>query len=67
MIKKSNCKELKCGEPLLFTLYINDLCNVSVHFKYILFADDTHIFMSHENLNTLQVQFNNDFKKFLLG
>ena len=30
--------------PILFLLYINDLCNTSKVFKFILFADDTNIF-----------------------
>ena len=32
--------------PLLFLLYINDLCNVSNKGKFILFADDTNLFVS---------------------
>ena len=32
--------------PKLFILYINDICNVSPVFKFILFADDTNIFCS---------------------
>ena len=32
--------------PLLFLLYINDLCNVSNNGKFILFADDTNIFIA---------------------
>ena len=36
--------------PKLFILYINDLCNVSKLLKYVLFADDTNIFKSGDNL-----------------
>ena len=32
--------------PLLFLLYINDICNVSNNGKFILFADDTNIFVA---------------------
>ena len=32
--------------PLLFIIYINDLCNVSNILKFFLFADDTNIFYS---------------------
>ena len=32
--------------PLLFIIYINDLCNVSNNGKFILFADDTNIFVA---------------------
>ena len=32
--------------PLLFLLYINDLCNTTDKCKFILFADDTNIFVA---------------------
>ena len=32
--------------PLLFLIYINDLCNVSQDGKFILFADDTNLFVA---------------------
>ena len=32
--------------PLLFIIYINDLCNISNKGKLILFADDTNVFVS---------------------
>ena len=32
--------------PVLFLLYINDICNVSNLLKFVLFADDTNIFCS---------------------
>ena len=32
--------------PLLFIIYVNDLCNISDKAKFILFADDTNIFIS---------------------
>ena len=34
-----------CLGPLLFLVYINDLCNVSKNEEFILFADDTNIFV----------------------
>ena len=58
---KSNYQEIKCGVPpgsilgpLLFILYINDLPSVSRIIKSILFADDTSIFLSHQNIQSLQ-------------
>ena len=34
--------------PLLFILYINDICNITLNGKFILFADDTNIFIAAE-------------------
>ena len=39
--------------PLLFILYINDIFNVSKLLKLILFADDTNLFRSSDNLQQL--------------
>ena len=39
--------------PLLFLVYINDLCNVSKVLEMILFADDTNIFYSHTDASYL--------------
>lgn len=39
--------------PLLFLLYINDLSSVSSKLKCILFADDTTVFCSGDNLEQL--------------
>ena len=39
--------------PLLFILYINDICNVSKLLQLILFADDTNLFRSSDNLQNL--------------
>ena len=51
---------IKCGVPqgsilgpILFILYINDLCFTSEILKYILFADDTNLLYSNSNLNDL--------------
>ena len=35
--------------PLLFNLFINDICNVFVHSKFLLYADDLKIFLSVRN------------------
>lgn len=39
--------------PLLFLLYINDMCMASPVFNFILFADDTTATASHSQLDTL--------------
>ena len=44
-------------------LYINDLCNVSKALDFILFADDTNIFFSHNDPNRLMEIVNNELKK----
>jgi len=51
---KSNRMVIKWGVPqgsiLLFTIYINDLVNISSVLNMILFADDTNLFLSGRNL-----------------
>ena len=48
--------------PLFFILYINDLQNASELAELLLFADDTSIFYSHSNPNTLESVLNNEIK-----
>ena len=36
--------------PLLFLMYINDLCNVSSLLFSLLYADDTNMFVTSKNL-----------------
>ena len=52
--------QVKCGVPhgcvlccLLYILYINDICNVSKVFDYILLTDDTNLFCSAYDMNDL--------------
>jgi hypothetical protein len=49
--------------PILFLLYINDLPLNIMRSKTVLFADDTNILVSGENLNTLQYKLNNVMKE----
>ena len=39
--------------PLLFLIYINDMVNSSGVFKFVLFADDSTLYVSHPNLDSL--------------
>ena len=41
-------------EPLLFLLYINDIYKLSSLFSFYLFADDTSIILSNNNLKELE-------------
>ena len=49
--------------PLLFILYINDICNVSNLLKLILFADDTNLFRSGDNLEKLSREISVELSK----
>ena len=48
--------------PLLFLLYINDL-PLSSKFLSLLFADDTTLVLTHDNLNTLILNVNEELYK----
>ena len=48
--------------PLLFILYINDLVHTCKFSKFILYADDTNILVSHKDLNHLIDNANSDLE-----
>ena len=57
---ESDCCNVVCGVPQcsilgpkLVLLYINDICNVSKLTKFILFADDTNMFYTDNNLQNI--------------
>lgn len=57
---KSQCLNITCGVPQgsllgpkLFILYINDICKVSDILKLVVFADDTNILYSGNELQQL--------------
>ena len=49
--------------PLLFMLYVNDICNISSYFWFTMFADDTTIVSAHHNINILFSQANIELTK----
>ena len=67
---KSPKESVSCGVPqgsilgpLLFILYMNDICYTSKLLNTILFADDTTVFCSHPNLSTLCKNVNKELKE----
>ena len=52
--------------PLLFILYVNDIINVSQLVNLILFADDTDMFNSDNDLTSLIVKANDELSKLSL-
>ena len=48
--------------PLLFLIYINDLV-LSSEFLHFLFADDTCLFLEHENQHELEIKVNREIEK----
>ena len=48
--------------PLLFLIYVNDLCSAS-NILDPMFADDTNLFYSHQNISSLFMTVNNELDK----
>ena len=67
---QSKVEEINCGVPqgsvlgpLLFLIYINDLPLVSELLNTIIFADDTNLFITHEDIDVLQTTANEELVK----
>ena len=67
---KSELLSILCGVPqgsvlgpLLFTVYLSDMCNVSKLLKFILLTDDTNIFHCHSHLPDLVSEPNTELNK----
>ena len=69
----SNLLDITCGVPhgsvlgpILFIIYINDICNVAEVMNVVLFADDTNIFCSESSPASLQLKVNHELSKLLV-
>ena len=49
--------------PLLFLVYINDICNSCNQMKFYLFADDTNLLYADKNLKFLESTINDELCK----
>ena len=68
---KSEERLVTCGVPqgsvlgpLLFLLYIYDFSNSATNNDFHLFADDSNLFCSHKNLQSLEQSLNMQLRKF---
>ena len=71
--RSSDLLDMTCGVPqdsvlgpIMFIVYINDICNVSYVVGCVLFADDTNIFCSERNLTDLQLTLNRELGKIVV-
>ena len=67
---KSSLRNVVCGVPqmsilgpLLFIIYINDICNQSENVNFVLYADDTTLYTTHNDIDMLFNRTNIELKK----
>ena len=53
--------------PLLFILFINDLCYLKIQSKLVFFANDTTIYSQSDYISTTEAIFSEDYDKFAIG
>ena len=49
--------------PFLFIIYINSICNVSENLNFVLYADDTAFYTTHDDIDILFNRTNIELKK----
>ena len=54
---------LYCLGPLLFLIYVNGIINSSQILSFILFADDTDLFLSNKDIGNLYKTMNQELKQ----
>ena len=66
----SKKRDITCGVPqgsilgpILFILYISDICKVSRNMKFVLFADDTNMICSGDDLQQLLKEITQELNK----